>query len=313
MKQRKRKGKKRINKKRLLIVIVVIACLIFGVSRIVVSLKNMITPKNQVEQQTKTNDEIQAEKERVINVYVDPEKGGINQGLSTPDGSLKEKDINLDIAKRVKANLEKHNDVKVFMTREYDENKSIDDRVSSAKDNNADILVSIRLNAQANSDEAEGLDTYYSDLDTKKKLVRKDESKDKDSKEEIVSSIRNKENADSDIENPLKSSKEGKNIKEEKVKRDNLSEALAKSVQSTTLSFIDMKDRGVVKKNFDVLTYTKMPSIIVQCGFISNKKDGEKLQEDKYRQDISEGISEGILNFIDSNRNKIIADRVNFR
>lgn len=313
MKQRKRKGKKRINKKRLLIVIVVIACLIFGVSRIVVSLKNMITPKNQVEQQTKTNDEIQAEKERVINVYVDPAKGGINQGLSTPDGSLKEKDINLDIAKRVKANLEKHNDVKVFMTREYDENKSIDDRVSSAKDNNADILVSIRLNAQANSDEAEGLDTYYSDLDTKKKLVRKDESKDKDSKEEIVSSIRNKENADSDIENPLKSSKEGKNIKEEKVKRDNLSEALAKSVQSTTLSFIDMKDRGVVKKNFDVLTYTKMPSIIVQCGFISNKKDGEKLQEDKYRQDISEGISEGILNFIDSNRNKIIADRVNFR
>ena len=62
-----------------------------------------------------------------------------------------------------------------------------------------------------------------------------------------------------------------------------------------------------------MLIYTDMPSVIVQCGFISNEADGERLQDEETRQEIADGISDGILNYIDSNRDKIIKDRVNYR
>lgn len=74
-----------------------------------------------------------------------------------------------------------------------------------------------------------------------------------------------------------------------------------------------MRDRGILDKKFDILNYTQMPAVIVQCGFISNKDDAEKLENEKYQQDIAQGISEGILKFVDENRKAIIKDRINYR
>lgn len=56
-----------------------------------------------------------------------------------------------------------------------------------------------------------------------------------------------------------------------------------------------------------------MPAVIVQCGFISNKDDARKLENEKYQQDIGKGISEGILKFVDEHRADIIKDRINYR
>ena len=239
--------------------------------------------------------------------------------MSTPDGSLKEKDINLDIAKRIKANLEKHEDIKVWLTREYDDNIDTKQRVEFLKKHNADALISIRINAQGKSGEAQGMDTYYSDFassksledDKKVSIKLKKESKEEHDMEDFPQE--DSERTDRETENKFKIEEENKEKKVKQKERTLLSKSLAQYIQSTTLSFVDFKDRGISNKNFDMLLYTNVPSVIVQCGFISNEADGERLQNEATRQEIADGISDGILNYVDSFRDRILKDRVNYR
>lgn len=320
MKKINRKGK--INKKRLFLVVFIFVLFIFLLSRVFLGIKGYVSSKKEPEPAVKSQEEIDREKQRIINIAIDPAKGGINEGLATPDGSMKEKDINLDIAKRIKANLDRHEDVKVWLTREYDDNVDTKERVAALKKHNADALVSIRLNAQGKSNEAQGMDTYYSSLLSTKNIadeekasikLKKDSEEESDSEKLSEKDIDKKE-SESEKEKRLKKEEEIKKKKLEKQKaRTMLSKDLAQSIQSTTLSFVDFKDRGISSKNFDMLLYTDMPSVIVQCGFISNEADGERLQNEESRQEIADGISDGILNYIDSNRDKIIKDRVNYR
>ncbi len=310
---------KKINKKRLFFVIIVFIFLIFLFSKIFIGVKEYVSSKNKPETTIKSQEEIDREKEKIINIAIDPAKGGINEGLSTPDGSLKEKDINMDIAKRIKANLEKHNDIKVCLTREYDENIDLKQRIENLKRNNADALISIRINAQGKSGEAQGMDTYYSNLSSSKIIEddKKTSSKlKKDNKEESDlknSKSKNNNDRESKTENKVEVVKKGEESLDKQKERIILSKSLAQSIQSTTLSFVDFDDRGIKDKNFDILLYTNIPSVIVQCGFISNESDGQKLQNEKTRQDISDGISDGILNYVDLHRTEILKDRVNYR
>lgn len=305
---KKKKGK--INKKRLFILVFAVVLFIFLISRVFIGIKGYIESRNHVNNQINTQDNVEKEQKHIVNVVIDPAKGGINQGLATPDGSMKEKDISLDLAKRVKAELEKNDDVKVWLTREYDDNLDLKTRVAEIEKHKADILVSIRLNAQSKSNEAEGMDTYYADLGSTKKLNTEEKSsiKPKDDDSDIKS-------LDStDTEKSKSDEKKQEKIRLEKAKeRDKLCKKLAESIQSTTLSFVDFKDRGISKKNFDIIKYTDMPSVIVQCGFISNESDGTKLQSEDSRQNIADGISDGILNYIDSNKENILKDRINYR
>ena len=43
-----------------------------------------------------------------------------------------------------------------------------------------------------------------------------------------------------------------------------------------------------------------MPSILIQCGFLSNKEEAKKLTNPDFQKDLAEGISQGILSFLDA-------------
>ncbi|MEG0250043.1 MAG: N-acetylmuramoyl-L-alanine amidase [Peptostreptococcus sp.] len=330
MKRRNRKRRK-INKKKLLLVFIALALLLFLIFKLAVGIKGFVLPKTKESLPIKSEQDVNQEEKKIINIMIDPAKGGSNTGMSTPSGTMSEKEINLDIAKKIQTYISKHKDVRVMLTREYDDDKSLKNRVDLARENETDVFVSIRLNAQGVSNQAEGLDTYYlapkpvktskNDTKSQKKEGKSSEEGSNDEEESKLDSNSKKEkksetlNAKNKTDDKVKEKKsdEEKSEKQTVVKRKNLSETLAKSIQSTTLSFVEMKDRGVIQNNFDVLNYTDMPSAIVQCGFISNKNDAEKLSNEAFRQELADGISEGLLCFIDDNRNDIIKDRVNYR
>jgi N-acetylmuramoyl-L-alanine amidase len=337
---RTRPRKKKIIKTRLFLVLFVVFIIFFAIGRLVWSNhKNAQAKKAQEATQNQKSIELMEEKKRnVINVAVDAAKGGINEGMTAYRGSQKEKDINLEIAKYVKDNLSDQADINVIMVRSYDEDMKLSERVAYAKKNQADLYVSIRLSAQASRNDASGIDTYYiSPEDIEYDSLIKDENKktasiknsnktkDSDESKEIQTS-KNKTNtgeskkktsgqednkvSDKNKEDPTKDT-----IKEvsDKPERLNLSKLLAESIQNTTVSYVEMKDRGVLEKKFDILNFTQMPAVIVQCGFISNKDDAQKLENEKYQQDIAKGISEGVLKFVDEHRTQLIKDRINYR
>ncbi len=306
-----RSGKKKIIKSRLFLMLFIVFIFFFAVGRLVwTGHKNAQAKKALEEAQNQKSIEVMEEKKRnVINVAIDAAKGGINEGMTAYRGSHKEKDINLEIAKFIKDNLSGQEDINVIMVRAYDEDKKLADRVAYAKKNQADLYISVRLSAQSGRNDASGIDTYYispENIDYSSLDKSKEESASKDIK---TNSSSNELVGKDDINEKSKSEKE-KTIKPE---RDNLSKLLAENIQNTTISYIEMRDRGILDKKFDILNYTQMPAVIVQCGFISNKDDAEKLENEKYQQDIAQGISEGILKFVDENRKAIIKDRINYR
>ena len=337
---RTRPRKKKIIKTRLFLVLFVVFLILFAIGRLVWSShKNAQAKKAQEAAQSQKSIELMEEKKRnVINVAVDAAKGGINEGVTAYRGSQKEKDINLEIAKYVKDNLSDQADINVIMVRSYDEDMKLSERVAYAKKNQADLYVSIRLSAQASRNDASGIDTYYispEDIEydslikdeNKKTVSIKNSNKTKDSDESKGIQIsKNKTNTgesakktsgqeDNKVSDKNKEDPSKDTIKEvsDKPERLNLSKLLAESIQNTTVSYVEMKDRGVLEKKFDILNFTQMPAVIVQCGFISNKDDAQKLENEKYQQDIAKGISEGVLKFVDEHRAQLIKDRINYR
>ena len=122
-------------------------------------------------------------------IAIDPGHGGTDPGAVGPTG-LKEKDVNLQIALKLKAKLEAQGHT-VVMTRDKDETVSLENRVNKANNANADIFVSIHCNAAENPD-AKGTETYHYPESSKgkklatevqKKLVKALETTDRGVKE----------------------------------------------------------------------------------------------------------------------------------
>ena len=315
IRRRNKKPKKRIRKGRLVLVLAILFLFVFSLFKVSMFIKHrfLTNSTKKIEQSEKVNNEDDTLNKKIIRIVLDPAKGGNSKGESIENSTWKEKDINLDIAKRIKNKLEKEGDISCIMTRDVDKDKTVQSRVETANADKADIFISIRVNAQAGGGLANGFETYYSDP-SKKRLLSSEEKLRQKEKELEDRDGRNTENSGSDIEKKTSSTKKSKSKDNNDDYADGkLSEELAFYIQKSTLSYINMNDRGIKKKNFDVLYYTKMPSIIIQPGFITNKEDSSILLNDENRDQIADGITQGILNFIDDKKSEIYANRVNYR
>ncbi|MEB3216585.1 MAG: N-acetylmuramoyl-L-alanine amidase [Nostocales cyanobacterium 94392] len=73
---------------------------------------------------------------------------------------------------------------------------------------------------------------------------------------------------------------------------------LAQDVRSSILNTVNVKDRGVRQARFYVLRKSSMPSILVEVGFVTGRDDAAKLASPQYRDEMAQGIANGILNYI---------------
>jgi len=83
-----------------------------------------------------------------------------------------------------------------------------------------------------------------------------------------------------------------------KVIGGSLTDRFAHSIHKNLVSACGLKDRGI-KKSDDlyVLRTTKMHAILVECGFMTNRKEAELLCSDTYRQKVADGLCKGICEF----------------
>ncbi len=79
------------------------------------------------------------------------------------------------------------------------------------------------------------------------------------------------------------------------------SKPLADSVQKQLISSTGAYDRGVKTADFHVVRETKMPSILAECGFISNKSEAIKMSTNAYQELLASGIANGINNYLKAN------------
>lgn len=75
---------------------------------------------------------------------------------------------------------------------------------------------------------------------------------------------------------------------------------LAKILENESVKSDDWYNRGIKKQNIAILRYSKIPCALVECGFITNKSDRDKLSKDNVLRNLAENICDGIIKYINN-------------
>ncbi len=218
----------------------------------------------------------------VKRVVIDAGHGGKDPGAIGPTG-LREKDVVLKISKKVASRLKKDLGCQVILTRNGDRFLPLTQRTAIANAKKADLFVSIHANAAPNR-RASGVETYFLNFALDKEAMR----------------VAARENATS-----TKSIGDLKNLLNDIMKNTKVDESsrLASYVQREVVKnlrkkYSNVKSKGVKQAPFFVLIGARMPSVLVEVSFISNRKEEERLKSDRYLDRVAEGIVNGIKSYI---------------
>lgn len=196
--------------------------------------------------------QMKVEKEKTC-IVIDAGHGGKDPGKIGVNGE-KEKELNLQIAKKLKKNLEEKN-FKVVLTRDSDEglysedarNKKVEDmkkRCEIIDDAEPVFTISIHQNSYP-EEYVKGAQVFY-----------------------------------------YGQSKEG--------------EELAKILQASLIENLDKENNRTAKANesYYLLKKTSSPTVIVECGFLSNSEEASQLSDSKYQQKIADAICQGVNKYL---------------
>jgi len=223
------------------------------------------------------------EKKRAVSkIVLDPGHGGSDSGASGPSG-LKEKDVTLDIARRVAPVLTRDG-MQVVLTRDDDRTVTLEERNARANQVGADVFVSIHCNAAENR-ARHGLETYV--LDT--------------TKDEIAARIAARENATSETATAeLGSILASMRIADQASHSTHLAELLQRSAMASLRgSYSDVSDGGVHPAGFYVLVGARMPAVLFEASYIWHGTRETRLASDDYKTRLADAIVNAVRAYRD--------------
>jgi len=222
----------------------------------------------------------------VRTIVIDPGHGGKDPGTIGKSG-IREKDVSLAIAKLLKEKLLAYSggQYKVLMTREDDNTIALSDRVDYANANNADLFISIHINASGSKQNF--IETYYFGA-----------TSDKNSAD-----LAQRENVDSNYEyGEFKEiiQKIGDTLKYQE------SRQLAHSVQTSLFGRMKRinkhaSDHGIKSAPFVVLLGLDAPSILTEVSCFCNQTEEKRLKTAEYRDKIATFLEKGIVSYLNNN------------
>jgi N-acetylmuramoyl-L-alanine amidase/putative methionine-R-sulfoxide reductase with GAF domain len=216
-------------------------------------------------------------------IVLDAGHGGWDLGTVGKKGLL-EKDLVLDIVQRLGKLLETKLAAQVIYTRQNDSYVSLEKRAEIANLAGADLFLSVHAN-YSDLSTARGVETYYTNT---------------------YSSIK----ARTAEEDPALKLVDWTGVDIRSKVMD--SHRLAADVQLALCGGLvatnpDLRNRGVKKAQYVVLTGTQMPAVLAEVSFVSSPEDEDHLQSSEYRQRIADALYRGIAKYRDESKNTKIA------
>lgn len=227
---------------------------------------------------------------QIHTIIIDPGHGGKDPGGIGIDGVM-EKEVVLGVSKEIKNELARlYRNKEIIMTREDDRFVSLGERSQIANGvppEKNPVLVSIHANVGLN-EQAKGYETYFLSLEPFGEQARD------------VASMENSVLA-FEIENYNQHLREIINrIVDIEYRRESMQMAGYIQEQLNVSIGKYTENRGVKSAFFYVLKEVKMPSVLVEIGFVTNKKETRNLMREDYQYKIARGIALGIDDFVDT-------------
>src|SRR6188472_738287 len=197
-------------------------------------------------------------------VVLDPGHGGQDSGAMC--GGVMEKDLTLDVARRVDRLLDSQG-IATFMTRLGDSYVSLADRAAFGNRAQESIFISIHFN-EDNKPVASGVETYYA---------------------------AHQINPGSTFASwlPFFSRSPSNSPRPE-------SQSLAGFIQEALVARTRSVDRGTQAKQFFVIANVASPAVLIEGGFITNKDELSKLVSEDYRDQLAAAVADGVLRYRDA-------------
>jgi len=235
-------------------------------------------------------------------VVIDPGHGGRDSGAVGRAG-LKEKEVNLDVSRRVAALLRRRH-IRVVMTRNTDVYPTLDERVALANREQPDAFVSIHTNAVERWKHAKGFLTLYPCAEPKGRdaasgFVRRGVLA---ARHQPISPGRI--GAQGRMSRPATAALHGVLIEECLVR----SREMADHIQKALFAQVGgaSPDRGAREddRGLRLMRNVRAPAVIVEVGFLSDRHEERRLKTSAYRRKLAEGIAQGIVAFLESSVGK---------
>ena len=218
-------------------------------------------------------------------VVVDPGHGGFDPGTRSADGLL-EKDLALQIGRRLADALARRG-VNPVMTRDSDKYLTLAQRTAIANNASAELFVSVHLNSSPNP-RITGMEVYYLNNTTDRatiRLARMENAADN----EVAPLDPNLNYILSDLQQQYKATQ---------------SALLAQVMEQQTVSALqagfgnDIHGLGAKRGPFYVLVGPRIPAVLVECGFLSNNAEAQRLAAPAYQQGIADALAGAVVHYL---------------
>jgi N-acetylmuramoyl-L-alanine amidase len=212
-------------------------------------------------------------------IVIDPGHGGHDPGAQS--GRLSEADVTLDVALRLEKILSARA-LDVVLTRRTDVYIPLEERTAIANREEADLFLSIHVNASENS-KARGVETYFlnfaSNPEAEAVAARENSASGRTmhSLPEIVRAIA--------LNNKLDESRDLAAL---------VQRAMIRRLRTENKS---VRDLGVKQAPFVVLIGALMPSVLAEISFLTNRPEGALLRTGVYRQRIAEALADAVMQY----------------
>jgi len=217
-------------------------------------------------------------------IVIDPGHGGKDPGTCSPTG-LKEKDIVLEVALMVAKALREKPGYEVILTRDRDVFISLEERTALANAREADLFLSIHVNAAPNH-EARGIETYVLDLTSNKDAMRLAAMENSASAKQISA-------LQSILLDLMQNSKINESLKLAGLVQE-------KMVRGLNQKFNDVANLGVKKAPFLVLIGAQMPAVLTEIAFLSNPEEEKRLKNEAYLAEVANHLAAGVALYVES-------------
>lgn len=219
----------------------------------------------------------QAKRRGVQTVIIDPGHGGSDPGAGG-GGETVEKRLTLQLARQLKAGLERALKVRVVLTRTADTSMSLDARSALANQYKGDLFISLHLNASPNSS-ARGAETYFSSFEAS------------DTEAMRTAAVENKSAGDPlyDLQLMLWDLAQSRYLDQ--------SQTLAGLMQAELNEALGLRNRGVKQAPFRVLLGAAMPAVLVELGFLSNPSEQQRLLNSEYRSELTSSLVRAVSRY----------------
>jgi len=224
-----------------------------------------------------------------VRVMIDPGHGGKDPGAIGPTG-LKEKDVVLEIGRRIREKLSRSGEFDVRMTREEDVFIPLEERTAMANKGRADIFVSLHINASPNR-RAKGFSTYVLSRGASNR-----EDLELAARENGVP-IRKLQGVKFIIDDMFTGARKNESLRLAKTVNDAV-------VRHVSTRFPEARSLGLKQAPFYVLVGARMTAVLVEASFISNVREESRLRDPSCLDGIADGVVEAVRYY---GRNGILA------